>query len=76
MNTDQIKGEWEQFKGRVKMAYGELTDDDYMQAQGSRDKLFGIIQRRYGDTKDNIQKKLDSLEMPKPQKKNNNQQSS
>ncbi len=64
MNQDQIKGQWDELKGRVKMAYGELTDDDYMRAQGSRDKLFGIIEQRFGDSKERIQEKLDKLHVP------------
>jgi len=61
MNKDQMHGNWEEFKGRVKKAYGELTDDDYLRAEGSQDKLFGIIEQRFGDAKDKIQEKLDRL---------------
>jgi uncharacterized protein YjbJ (UPF0337 family) len=61
MNKDQIKGEWDEFKGRVKKAYGELTDDDFVQAQGSKDKLFGIIEQRFGDAKEKVIEKLRSM---------------
>ncbi|MFV8754757.1 CsbD family protein [Nannocystaceae bacterium ST9] len=62
-NQDQVKGQWEQLKGRVKHAWGELTDDDFLKAEGSSEKLYGIIQERFGDTKEAIKKKLDAVSM-------------
>lgn len=62
-NQDQVKGQWEQLKGRVKRAWGELTDDDFLKAEGSKEKLYGIIQERFGETKEAIKKKLDSVTM-------------
>lgn len=64
MNKDQIDGKFEQLKGRAKKAWGELTDDDIKKAEGSQDKLYGIIQEKFGDTKEAIQRKLDSITMP------------
>lgn len=61
MNKDQVQGKWEQVKGRAKRAWGELTDDDFLRAEGSEDKLLGIIQEKFGDTKDAIQEKLARL---------------
>ncbi len=63
MNRDQVEGKWEQMKGRAKKAWGELTDDDIQKADGSADKLYGIIQEKFGDAKEAIQKKLDSVHM-------------
>ncbi len=61
MNKDQAKGKWDQLKGRAKKAWGELTDDDFKKAEGSEDKLLGVIQERFGDTKQAIKAKLDKL---------------
>ena len=61
MNKDQVMGDWDEFKGRVKRAYAELTDDDFTRAQGSRDKMIGIIEQRFGDAKQKILQKLDKL---------------
>lgn len=63
MNQDQVKGQWEQLKGRAKKAWAELTDDDFLRAEGSRDKLYGIIQQRFGDDKERIKKKLDAVKL-------------
>lgn len=61
MNKDQAEGKWNQVKGRAKKAWGELTDDDFERAEGSIDKLQGIIQEKVGDTKEKIKATLDAL---------------
>jgi uncharacterized protein YjbJ (UPF0337 family) len=48
MNQDQIKGGWNEFKGKVKEQWGKLTDDDLLQIEGDQDQLIGRVQRRYG----------------------------
>lgn len=63
MNKDQIKGHWDQLVGNAKRSWGELTDDDVLKAEGSADKLFGIIGQRFGDTKEAIKKKLDRINL-------------
>ena len=61
MNQDQIEGKWEQIKGRAKKAWADLTDDDFKKAEGSLDKLYGVIQEKVGDTKEAVKAKLDKL---------------
>ncbi|MFA6034170.1 MAG: CsbD family protein [Myxococcota bacterium] len=63
MNQDQAQGKWDQMKGRAKKAWGELTDDDFKKSEGSVDKLYGIIQERFGDTKEAIMTKLDKIHL-------------
>ncbi|MGF1461561.1 MAG: CsbD family protein [Maricaulaceae bacterium] len=45
---DVFKGQWMQLKGRVKSAWGKLTDDDVQQIEGDFDKFVGVLQERYG----------------------------
>lgn len=61
MNTETIKGNWKQFTGSLKAEYGDLTDDEIMQAEGEADKLAGIIQEKYGITKEEAEEKFDQL---------------
>ena len=61
MNQDQAEGKWEQIKGRAKKAWGSLTDDDFKKAEGSVEKLYGVIQEKVGDTREAIRGKLDQL---------------
>lgn len=56
MNRDQFKGAWNQFKGELKKQWGKLTDDDLMQIEGDYDKFMGMVQKRYGDQKEEINK--------------------
>jgi uncharacterized protein YjbJ (UPF0337 family) len=63
MNQDQAKGKWDQIKGKAKKAWAELTDDDIKRSEGSVDKLYGVIQERFGDTKEAIKAKLDKLHL-------------
>jgi uncharacterized protein YjbJ (UPF0337 family) len=63
MNSDQVRGKWDEIKGRAKKAWSELTDDDFKKAEGSVDKLFGVIQQRFGDTKEAIKAKIDKIHL-------------
>ncbi|MDC0722802.1 CsbD family protein [Nannocystis bainbridge] len=58
MNRDQLEGKWEQLKGKAKELWGNLTDDDFLKAEGKRDKLCGIIQERSGERREDIERKL------------------
>ena len=59
MNEDQFKGKWKQFKGELKEKWAKFTDDDILYIEGSRDKLDGKIQERYGDRKEEVKKWID-----------------
>ena len=60
MNWDQIEGKWKQAKGSIKQKWGKLTDDDLDVINGKQDVLLGKIQERYGITREEAQKQLDS----------------
>ena len=52
MNDEQIKGNWKQIKGNLKEKWGKLTDNEIIESEGKRDYLAGLIQEKYGQTKD------------------------
>ncbi len=56
MNKLTFKGSWNEVKGRLKKAYGDLTDDDVTYNEGQEDELLGRLQRRLGKTKDEVRK--------------------
>lgn len=58
MSTDKTQGEWNVIKGKAKRIWAELTDDDLKAAEGSIDKLYGTIQKRFGITKDQVISKI------------------
>ena len=63
MKTDQVKGKFKQLTGEIKRKWGQITDDDLREAQGSMEKLIGKIQERSGDRREAIEKWLKSQGM-------------
>jgi uncharacterized protein YjbJ (UPF0337 family) len=57
----QLEGKWDQMRGRVKEAWGTLTDDDLDRTEGKWDRLVGTIKEKTGETADAIERKLDDL---------------
>lgn len=61
VNDLKTEGKWEQGKGRLKEAWGALTDDDLDRTEGKRDRLVGVIKEKTGEAADKIEAKLDEL---------------
>ena len=56
MNTLEIKGNWNIAKGKLKQKWGQLTDDDLDYIEGKEDELVGRIQKRTGQTREEVEK--------------------
>jgi uncharacterized protein YjbJ (UPF0337 family) len=61
MNADILKGNWKQLKGTVKKQWGKLTDDDVARIEGRQEKLAGVLQEKYGYTREEAEKEIDSF---------------
>ena len=61
MNTTELKGNWDELKGKLKQKYAQLTDDDLMLAEGKQDELYGKLQQKLGKTKEEIHKIISDL---------------
>lgn len=61
MSELKWKGRWNEIKGKVKQAYGDLTDDDLTYQEGKEDELLGKLQEKAGKTKEEVQNWLNSL---------------
>lgn len=48
MHTDQLKGTWMQFKGKLKQQWGKFMGNDLQENERSYDKIIGMLQERYG----------------------------
>ncbi len=59
MDKDIFLGKWKQLKGEVKKQWGKLTDDDLARTEGDHDKLLGVLQEKYGYSKDQAREQLD-----------------
>jgi uncharacterized protein YjbJ (UPF0337 family) len=66
MNKDILEGNWKQLKGHVKEMWGQITDDELEQISGRRERLAGMLQVKYGYTRqeaeDSINDFLDRFE--------------
>ena len=62
MNWDIIQGDWKQFKGKAKVQWSKLTDDDLTFVAGKQGQLTGKIQERYGITKEEAEKQIRNFE--------------
>ena len=61
MNEDIFKGKWKELKGSVKEKWGDLTDDDVTAVEGKTEKLVGILQVKYGYSKDEAQEEYNKF---------------
>lgn len=61
MDKLQLKGKWNEMKGKVKQAHGDLTDDDLRYEEGKDDELLGRLQQKLGKTRDEVVDWLKSL---------------
>jgi uncharacterized protein YjbJ (UPF0337 family) len=57
----QMKGSWNEVKGKLKQKYGQLTDDDLAFADGKEDELLGRLQKRLGRTKDALRSEIEDM---------------
>jgi uncharacterized protein YjbJ (UPF0337 family) len=57
----QLKGSWNEIKGKLKQKYGQLTDQDLMFAEGKEDELLGRIQKRLGKSKEELRAEIEKM---------------
>jgi len=60
-NEDILKGQWHELKGGIKAKWGKLTDDELTIVDGESEKLMGIIQTKYGYSKDRVKEEFDDF---------------
>lgn len=58
MNRDILSGKWQQVRGEIRKTWGELTDDDIARAEGSAERLVGVLRERYGWTREEAASKV------------------
>jgi uncharacterized protein YjbJ (UPF0337 family) len=61
MNTTELKGTWEEQKGKLKQKFAALTDNDLMFSEGKKEEMLGRIQIKLGKTKEELHKIISSL---------------
>jgi uncharacterized protein YjbJ (UPF0337 family) len=61
MDRLEIKGNWNETKGKIKQAYGDLTDDDLTYEEGKDDEMLGRLQKKTGKARDELVSWINSL---------------
>jgi uncharacterized protein YjbJ (UPF0337 family) len=61
VNRDIVEGKLKQLGGKIKEQWGKLTDDEVARAQGDRDQFVGLLQEKYGYTKERAKKEVDDF---------------
>ena len=61
MNTTELKGNWNEQKGKLKQQFATLTDDDLMFAEGKKDEMLGKLQVKLGKSKEELHKIIAEL---------------
>ena len=61
MNTTELKGNWNEQKGKLKQKFAVLTDDDLMYAEGKSEELYGRLQIKLGKSKEELKKIISEL---------------
>ncbi len=59
MNNDVLEGKWKQIRGQAKVWWGKLTDDDLKKVDGNSDKLIGLLQEKYGYTRQQAEEEIE-----------------
>jgi uncharacterized protein YjbJ (UPF0337 family) len=59
MNKDVFEGKWKEMRGQAKVWWGKLTDDDLEQTGGKADQLIGLIQQKYGYSREKAEQEFD-----------------
>ena len=53
-NSEEIRGGWNELKGKMKQKYAELTDDDLTYEEGREDEMWGKLEQKLGKAKKEI----------------------
>lgn len=56
-----LKGNWNQLKGKIKQQWAKLTDDDLTNAEGNLDEITGRIQKVYGYSRDRAEQEFQAF---------------
>lgn len=61
MNWDKIAGNWKQYQGKIREKWSFLTDEELDRIAGKRDQLVGMVEKKYGLTKDRVEQAVEDF---------------
>ena len=60
-NSTELKGNWNEQKGKLKQKFATLTDKDLLYAEGKKDEMMGKLQIKLGKTKEELEELISGL---------------
>ena len=60
-NTTEIKGNWDEQKGKLKQKFASLTDNDLLFTEGKKDEMMGRLEKKLGKSKDDLHKIIEGI---------------
>lgn len=61
MNTTEVKGKWNEQKGKLKQKFASLTDNDLLFEEGKKEEMLGKLQVKLGKTRAELDTVINSL---------------
>ncbi len=61
MNKTELKGNWEEQKGKLKQYFAYLTSDDLLYEEGKKDEMLGKLEIKLGKTKEELTQLMNTL---------------
>ena len=58
-SQEMFSGQWRQMRGTLRSWWGKLTDNDWEQIGGQKDKLLGVLQEKYAYTRDMAEREIE-----------------
>ena len=59
MNKDVFEGKWKEMRGQAKVWWGKLTDDDLEQTGGKAEQMIGLLQQKYGYSREKAEQEFE-----------------
>jgi uncharacterized protein YjbJ (UPF0337 family) len=60
-NRDELEGQKDQVKGRVKQAWGDLTGDEQLRDEGIADEAAGDVQEGFGRARRKVGEAIEDI---------------
>ena len=61
VNQQTLQGNWNEIRGRLRERWGQITEDDLREFNGDVDQLVGLIQRKTGESREQVEAQLASI---------------
>ena len=61
INAQTLAGNWNEIKGKLRERWGQVTQDDLQKVNGNVEQLVGLIERKTGEARQQVEKYLSEL---------------